>query len=164
MCPWEHELEEDDYGFYHLNVLLTSIIQKLVHRCKRRSLVGCPSQRGPVLSESLQERNLFHLLVPLRQWHSPIRAAVPPELILKDSIFVLIIIGLHFYFENSVINENGKKVIKNVNGRQKINQELRERQTRAASSFTPSTDTILTQRATRSGRKATLSPLEIAFI
>ncbi|GBO11087.1 hypothetical protein AVEN_12185-1 [Araneus ventricosus] len=56
-----------------------------------------------------------------------IRAADPPEIILKDCIFVLILIGLLFHFENSVINENGKKVIKNVKRRRKINQELRER-------------------------------------
>ncbi|GBN69606.1 hypothetical protein AVEN_25771-1 [Araneus ventricosus] len=34
-------------------------------------------------------------------------------------------VGLLFHFENSVINENDKKVIKNAKGRRKINQEIR---------------------------------------
>ncbi|GBN51360.1 hypothetical protein AVEN_172560-1 [Araneus ventricosus] len=67
-------------------------------------------------------------------------------------------------YSNSVINENGKKVIKNVKRRRKINQELRERQARAASSFAPPKDPILTQGAPRRVGKATLCPLEIAFI
>ncbi|GBN63689.1 hypothetical protein AVEN_167714-1 [Araneus ventricosus] len=67
-----------------------------------------------------------------------IRVAVPSEIILKDCIFLFILIGLLFHFENSVINEN-------VKGRWKINQELRERQTTAAENFAPPQDMKLTQ-------------------
>ncbi|GBO13873.1 hypothetical protein AVEN_10420-1 [Araneus ventricosus] len=39
---------------------------------------------------------------------SSIRAAVSTKMILKDCIFVLILIGLLFHFGSSMINENGK--------------------------------------------------------
>ncbi|GBM75004.1 hypothetical protein AVEN_195311-1 [Araneus ventricosus] len=110
---------------------------------------------------------VFSFYSALTSGGSPIRAAElqsSPEIILKDCIFVFILIGLLFHFENSAINENGKKVMKTVKRRRKIKQELRERRTRAASSFAPPTDPILTERASRSGRKATPSSLEVVFI
>ncbi|GBM19216.1 hypothetical protein AVEN_142469-1 [Araneus ventricosus] len=60
--------------------------------------------------------------------------------------------------------ENGKKVMKNVKGRRKSNQELRERLTRAAESFSPPSieiSRIELLGALSRKKKATLSPIEI---
>ncbi|GBM90579.1 hypothetical protein AVEN_66722-2-1, partial [Araneus ventricosus] len=65
---------------------------------------------------------------------------------------------------SSVISENGNKVIKYVKGRGKINQELIERQSRAAESFAPpkNLNSLIEQlRELTREKRATISPIEI---
>ncbi|GBM63232.1 hypothetical protein AVEN_145938-1 [Araneus ventricosus] len=63
-----------------------------------------------------------------------------------------------------MIIENGNKVIKNVKGRQKIDRELRERQTRTTESFAPpriEISSIEQLGALSREKKAALSTIEI---
>ncbi|GBN02502.1 hypothetical protein AVEN_19627-1 [Araneus ventricosus] len=100
--------------------------------------------RGMAVWRVVYRLSCVHFQLRSVQWRLVHKSCSPPKIILKDCIFVFILIGLLFHLKNSVIKENGKKILK-PKRKTEINQELRERQTRAAESFVPPEDPKLMQ-------------------